>query len=590
MKMHEDFEYERNKKIKISIVFLFFVMITLFLIATFWGIKNSDKKTSPIDKRSIDYATRGNILSSQDIAFTYSKTLYKVVIYKKYLDENKKDILINLFSKYTGIDRDFLREKLYEDSKSIVFSRNIDTKTAKNIKELKYDLQRFKVFRPIKKGSSFYQSIDISKNSESRVYPLKDTLEPYLGYVHIDEKGELFGVYGMEKYYNKLLKNSRNKMLQGNRDRQGIIIRDKNNKLVKKEDGFDILTNINLVLQKKIENILSKQKQIIGDENTEIIAGVMDSYSGKLIAIASSRRYNPEEHKIMEKLTISAIRRVYEPGSVIKPIFLSLLLEDKKTNLKEIVNTHNGRIKLSNGHTVKDEHRYPFLSVKDVIVHSSNVGMTELSYRAKPLKIIDGFKKFGFTKKSGIDLAYELSGSMPSVDKMQNSIVRANISYGYKLRANFFQLLSAYGVFNNGGYRVTPRIASIKITENGKREWIENIKPVKVLSKEVAWKMHRVLNSVVTRGTGKGTFIDGLDIGGKTGTAQIVEKRVYIKKYNSSFFGFANDKKHHFSIGVVVFEPRSEGYVHFASKSAVPTFKKIVEALIEQGLLKPLAP
>ncbi len=587
MREIEDFEYEKNKKVKISIVFFFFIFLTLFLIFTFVGIKGSDKKTPCLKSKFIDYSSRGNILSSNSMAFARSKTLYKVVVYKKYLDPNKKDVLVNLFSKYTGIDKDVLEERLLEDSNRVVLADRLNTQMAKSLKELKRDLDRLKVFHSKVKGSSFFLSMDIFKYKESREYPLGDTLEPYLGYTRLDKNGEPYGVYGLESYYDNLLKSSKDRVIEGQRDKQGIIIRDKNNKSIKKEDGFDILTNINLKLQKSIEKILTTQKQKIGDEDTQIIAAVMESYSGKLLAVASSRRYNPKR-KIVKNLTISAIRDVYEPGSVIKPIFFSLLLSQNKVKLQEIINTHNGRIRLSNGHLVKDEHRYPFLSAKNVIVHSSNVGMTELSTRANPLKIVDGFKRFGFAKKSGIDLSYELSGSIPEVVDLQNSVIMANISYGYRIRANFFQLLSAYSVFNNGGYRVTPRIASIKITTKNQREWIEAVKPIKVLSKEVADKMHRVLNSVVVSGTGKATYIDGLDIGGKTGTAQIAERGRYVKKYNSSFYGFANDAKHKFTIGVVVFKPRSKGYVHFASQSAVPTFKMIVESMIEQGLLKPL--
>ncbi len=587
MKEAPDFEYEKNKKVKISIVFLFFLFLTIFLVFTFVGIKGSDKKTPYLKTKFIDYSSRGNILSSNSMSFARSRTLYKVVIYKKYLDPNKKDILIDLFSKYTGIDKEILKEKLLEDSNRVVFADKLNTQMAKSLKELKRDLDRLKVFHSKVKGSSFFLSMDIVKYKESREYPLGDTLEPYLGYTRIDKNGDPYGVYGLESYYDNLLKSSEDRVLEGQRDKQGIIIRDKNNKSIKKEDGFDILTNINLKLQKRIENILTNQKLKIGNDDTEIIAAVMESNSGKLLAVASSRRYNPKR-KIVKNLTISAIREVYEPGSVIKPIFFSLLLSQNKVKLQEIVNTHNGRIKLSNGKVVTDEHRYPFLSAENVIVHSSNVGMTELSARANPLKIADGFKRFGFAKKSRVDLSFELSGSIPEVVDMQNSIIIANLSYGYRMRANFFQLLSAYSVFNNSGYRVTPRIASIKVTTKNQREWIESIKPEKVLSKRVADKMHKVLNSVVTNGTGKATYIDGLDIGGKTGTAQLAERGVYVKKYNSSFYGFANDARHKFTIGVVVFRPKSEGYVHFASQSAVPTFRLIVESMIEQGLLKPL--
>ncbi len=580
----EDFEYEKNKKVKISIIFFFFMVISFFLIITFIGITESDKKTPNLKRKDIDYASRGNILSAKGMIFADSNILYKVIIYKKYLDPNKKNLLVDLFSKYTGIDKDILNKRLLEDSNKIVLATNINTKMAKSLKELRGDLTRIKVFRAIKKGSSFYKGMDIVKYNESRDYPLKDTLEPYLGYINHHDNGETYGVYGLEKYYNNLLTNSKDKILEGQRDKQGIIIRDKNNKTIKKEDGFDIITNIDLKLQKVIEQILTKQKEKL--QAKEIVAAVMDSSTGKILAVASSRRYNPK-HKIVDALTISAIRYIYEPGSVIKPIFFSLLYKEKKVKLEEIINTHNGRIKLSNGKVVTDEHRYPFLSAKDVIVHSSNVGMTELSARANPLKIVDGFKSFGFTKKSGIDLSYELSGTIPEVVDLQNSVIRANLSYGYRIRANFFQLLSAYSVFNNGGFRVIPKIASIKVTTKGVKEWIEAVKPIKVLPKMVANNMHRVLNEVVTRGTGKATFIDGLDIGGKTGTSQITQKGHYIRKYNSSFFGFANDANYHFTIGVLVIEPNPKGYVHFASQSAVPTFRMIVESMIEQGLLKP---
>ena len=80
--------------------------------------------------------------------------------------------------------------------------------------------------------------------------------------------------------------------------------------------------------------------------------------------------------------------------------------------------------------------------------------------------------------------------------------------------------------------------------------------------------------------------IDGLEIGGKTGTAHIAEGGKYVRKYNSSFFGFANDKKNKFTIGILVREPKKP-YHYFASVSAVPIFKEVVLRLIEEGYLTP---
>jgi len=577
-------DYETNKKVKISIVFSVFFVITLFLIFTIFGINKSDKKTPKLKTKNIDYAIRGAIKSSDFFILASSKTLYQATIYKKYLDPLKTETFIELFSKYTGMDKYEIREKLYEDSNKIVLTRNITSTTAKFLKELKYDLMRLQVFKPLKKGGIVI-GLDITEYKKIRNYPLKDTLTPYLGFVGYDKNGEPYGKYGLEHYYNDLLKNSNDKVLTGQRDRNGIIIRDKKNHLTKKEDGFDIITNIKLPLQKHIEKILDKQKEAL--EAKEIIAAVMESKTGKIVAVASSRRYNPLHITDVGALGISAIRYIYEPGSVIKPIFFSLLLEDKKLNIDEIINTHNGRYRLSNGKVVKDEHRYPFLSAADVIVHSSNIGMAELSKRTNPLMLIDGFERYGFSKPSGIDLSYELSGSIPNVTDLKNSVVLANLSYGYKIRANFFQLLKAYNVFNNKGRAITPKIANTKVTTKGVYELIEPIKSHKVLSEKTATTMNKILQNVVNRGTGKATKIEGLTIGGKTGTAQIAYKGHYIHSYNSSFFGFVNDKKGaKYTIGVVVIEPTPHHFKYFASQSAVPTFRMIVEAMVEDKLLE----
>ncbi len=575
--------YETNKKVKISIVFFIFLIITIFLIFTIFGINSSDKKTPKLKITNIDYGIRGAIKSSDFFSLAISKTLYQATIYKKYLDPQKQEVFVDLFSKYTGMDKDSIKEKLLEDNNYIVLAKDLTLTQAKFLKELKYDLIKLKVFRPVKKGGIVI-GLDITEYKKVRSYPLKDTLTPYLGYVRYDKDGTPYGKYGLELYYENLLKYNSNKILTGQRDRQGIIIRDKKNNLTPKKNGFDIITNIKLKLQKNIEHILDIQKEKLHAK--EIVAAVMESKTGKIIAIASSRRYDPAHIESVDPLSISAIRYIYEPGSVIKPIFFSLLLEDKKVNTEEIINTHNGRYRLSNGKVVTDEHRYPFLSAEDVIVHSSNVGMSVLSTRSNPLALIDGFERFGFSKKTGIDLSYELSGTIPNVTDLQNTVILANLSYGYKIRVTFIQLLNAYNAFNNNGKTMTPKIANTKVTDKDEYELIESIKPHRVLSEKTAHTINKILQDVVNRGTGQAAKTEGIMIGGKTGTAQRTSKGHYIRSYNSSFFGFANDTSgHKYTIGVLVIEPEPKGFVHFASQSAVPTFKMIVDELIKQKML-----
>jgi cell division protein FtsI (penicillin-binding protein 3) len=107
---------------------------------------------------------------------------------------------------------------------------------------------------------------------------------------------------------------------------------------------------------------------------------------------------------------------------------------------------------------------------------------------------------------------------------------------------------------------------------------------VQVIKSSTAQRVKQILIKTVNKGTGKKARTAGLIIGGKTGTAHIVEKKRYVGKYNTAFMGFADDTTHQYSIGVVVVQPKKSQY---ASQTAVPVFKKAVDIMIEDGYLKP---
>ncbi len=174
--------------------------------------------------------------------------------------------------------------------------------------------------------------------------------------------------------------------------------------------------------------------------------------------------------------------------------------------------------------------------------------------------------------------------------KGKDNIYKATVSYGQGMTSTFMQILKAYSVFNNDGYSVTPQIVSSLITPNNKTLAITTSQPKKVISKSSANKMKKLLIKTVEEGTGSGTIIEGLEIGGKTGTAQIARNGKYLRKYISSFFGFANDRNSKYTIGVTVINPISTGkhwYYYYASSSAVPVYKELVETLVKFNYLTP---
>ena len=248
--------------------------------------------------------------------------------------------------------------------------------------------------------------------------------------------------------------------------------------------------------------------------------------------------------------------------------------------------------------TIKDDHRFKkhYLTLKDVVIYSSNIGTLTIAQRLSGPEFYEGFKRFGLARKTGIDLPYERKGLIHSVRQYSagdregsDNVFKATDSYGQGITSTFMQIMKAYTAFNNEGYMSTPKIVS-HLYHDGNKYKPYNNKPEKVISKQTAAKMKKLLVQTVDEGTGKAAKMYGLEIGGKTGTAQIARKGKYLKKYISSFFGFVNDGENSYTIGVTVMNPISTGkywYYHYASWSAVPVFKEITENLIKLNYLTP---
>jgi cell division protein FtsI (penicillin-binding protein 3) len=165
---------------------------------------------------------------------------------------------------------------------------------------------------------------------------------------------------------------------------------------------------------------------------------------------------------------------------------------------------------------------------------------------------------------------------------------RANSSFGYGMMVTHAQMLKAYSAFNNDGLAVTPRLVNYLQDAQGKRYTLPpKIGDTQAIGKKAANQMHDILKEVVKRGTGVAAQYPGLEIGGKTGTAHIAKKGRYVREYHSSFYGFANDNEgHKYTIGVMVIRAKKR-FKYFASQSAVPTFRRIVDILVELDYLKP---
>ena len=276
----------------------------------------------------------------------------------------------------------------------------------------------------------------------------------------------------------------------------------------------------------------------------EIILSLMDSATGKIVYVSNLK---------------SATQFTYEAGAVISPLSISLALNSGKVSADDVIDTHNGTLKV-NRWSIKDSYKFPTrkVSIKDIVAYSSSVGTVLISDKLSTDELYNGYKMFGLSVPTGYIYRNDTTG-----------IFKATASYGQGLTTTHLQLLKAYSVFNNNGVAVTPHI-------NTKAD----IEQKRVLRSSVSHDMRAMLIHTVEVGTAHNTKLDNVEIGAKTGTANMVQNGKYTNHYVTSCFGFINTLHHHYTIGVTVVDPIIDNnHYNYASNSAVIVFRDVVKLI-----------
>jgi cell division protein FtsI (penicillin-binding protein 3) len=588
----------QQRKYKITGLFIILVIAVVFFLLSVLKTITSDRNIPSHNSTIHDRSFRGNIISADGYTLSSSEKTYVASIRGASISPGKKALFIKLFSIYSGIpteevSKKFKNRKGKEIKGYIALSRNINSRHAMQLRSLSYKLRQLDVFQSVKSSSGVevLYGLDIIENGEQRRFPLKDVLSPILGYVKKKSEGGYnrpAGQKGLEKNYEKHITSKKDGYFQGKRDVRSRVIHDKNSINKLRVDGLDLHLNIPLALQRRVEMMLDSMKTKLDAD--EIIVGVMESHTGKVLSLASSERYDPDHitQKDIPALNPKFAEYPYEAGSVLKPLSISVALDHGLVTPDKWFDTFNGYLQIGKKHKISDDDKFASLTVTDIIVHSSNVGTSLISWMLTGPEFREGLLKFGVAKPSGIDLSRDLPGSLKKVRLLNHKMHRANTSYGYGMTITFAQLFKAYSAFNNDGIAVTPRLVNYLEDAKGRHYTLApSAGDIQPISKKTANQMHNILLEVVKRGTGVKAQYPGLEIGGKTGTAHIVKNRRYVREYHSSFYGFANDEfGHKYTIGVLVIRAKKK-YKYFASQSAVPTFKNIVRILVEQGKLTP---
>ena len=407
-----------------------------------------------------------------------------------------------------------------------------------------------------------------------RFYPYKKYAAHLLGFTDTDDNG----ISGLEKQYQEVLK-GKNGMAVLQYDGPRRISYNPDQPLEWPQHGSNMYLTIDKNIQTVAEQELSAGVSKYGGKAGIVI--VMNPETGEVLAMANYPQFdaNQQQEYGAEIKRNRAITDVFEPGSTMKIFSAATLLQERVKNRNDIVFCENGRYRLA-GHTFTDSRPHGWLSLMGVVEKSSNIGMIKLIEAVPGATLFKYLLNFGFGSETGIGLEGEEAGILNNY-KNWSGISKNSISIGYEISVTALQLTTAYAAIINGGYLYRPYVVSHFEDENHQAYDVRQPELIRqVISKEVSEELKEFMLQVVEKGTGEKAQIENLQVGGKTGTARKVDKKTgeySMRKYNSSFVGFAPFKEPKYLCTVIVDEPAN---AYYGGTVAAPIFRNIMYRII----------
>jgi cell division protein FtsI/penicillin-binding protein 2 len=344
------------------------------------------------------------------------------------------------------------------------------------------------------------------------------------------------------------------------------------------QDGSNIVLCIDASIQGFLEKAVA---EAAGTYKGKWASGVVvNPATGEILAMCSVPDMNPNEsrHSDPNHRTIRPIGLPYEPGSVAKPIFAAAAVEYGALTYDSMVFCETGPYNAPGGGTIKDHggRYFGWLSLRDIIVHSSNVGMAKVGEKLGKARIFDITRRFGLGQRTGIDLPGESQGIVRRLNRWDGYSIR-RVPFGQEISVTTLQLAMAFSAIANGGELLRPRIIDRILDADNNIEKVFPRTVVRhVLSKRVADQTLSVMAEVVERGTGKGCQLSRWTSFGKTGTAQIAVHGTYPPNaYVASFVGGAPVHSPKVLCVISVYWPRFKNY--YGGTVSAPAVKEVLE-------------
>ncbi|MFR5691522.1 MAG: peptidoglycan D,D-transpeptidase FtsI family protein [Lachnospiraceae bacterium] len=556
-----------NKK-KMLIVFLCALVVIIGLTGRLVYLMVFDaeyyqKKAKSLHEREREIkAARGEIIDRNGTVLATNKTVCTISVIHSQIKEPER--VIKELSSILGLEEETVRKRVEKVSSMERIKTNVEKEVGDKIRNLELD--------GVKVDEDF-----------KRYYPFEELASKVLGFTGGDNQG----IIGLEVGYENELK-GQNGMILTTTDARGIELDGVAEDRIEPRAGNTLQISLDYNIQMYAQQMAEKVMEEKQAEKVAIL--LMNPKNGEILAMVNVPEFNLNEPFVLntegsENLTPEekqdalnqmwrngCINDTYEPGSTFKIITSSACLEEGVVKLDDrfhcpgykMVEDRKIRCHKVGGHGSE--------TFVQGIQNSCNPVFIEIGLRLGTDDFYKYFEQFGLMGETGVDLPGEASTIMHKKENV-GQVELATMSFGQSFQVTPVQMAATVSSLINGGYRVTPHFGVQALDAKGKKiETLHEGRGKRIVSEETSKTMQKLLESVVSEGSGKNAYVEGYSIGGKTATSQTLPRSA--NKYISSFIGFAPAQDPQILGMCVIYDPQG---IYYGGTIAAPVIGDIFE-------------
>ncbi len=419
-----------------------------------------------------------------------------------------------------------------------------------------------------------------------RVYPYNDMLCQVIGFTSTDNSG----ASGLEKYYNKYLLGENGEILFET-DLVGIELKNAVAGYKPATSGLNIRLTVDYEIQAIVEQTVKTIYLNHSPKSAHVI--LLDPNNFDVLAMCNYPSFDLNDVPRNDIQTLTTQSRnflvcdIYEPGSTFKILTSAINIEEYYKGNSDAYSTqyvfNSSRTRSVGGTTIKcwsnhENGKHSNQTLAEALNNSCNPCFTDIAMALKTEKMYEYFEKFNLGKVTGLDFSGEALGMLISKGYVTDADL-ARIGFGQSIAVTPLQLICAVASVINGGYYYKPSLVKQIYQSSSKTEYSSPAELVtRTVSEQTSITLNKMLEGVVSSGSGTKAYIEGYKVAGKTGTAQVYENgKIASGKYISSFVGFFPSNKPQYLALIIVNEPTGS---YYGSTVAAPYGKEIFEGII----------